>query len=165
MLARAASLFEVSLLKDKIKQDLNKSLKNRAAVAVSVDRMLLSDIHNQEIRKKTELTEEEILSLLSNSVKRHEDSIKQFRSGARADLVAKEQAELAIVKTFLPEQLPPAELKKVIEEVIAMLRAPGTQPLRLCKATTALLTSAPAPCVGRDREIRLMLGAMEQCFD
>ena len=87
--------------------------------------MLLSDIHNQEIQSKKDLTDDQVIGVLASSAKKHRDSIEQFKEGGRADLVAREEAELRIIETYLPAQLAPADVKKAVMAVVAELKPQG----------------------------------------
>ncbi len=115
----------MSLLKGKIKVDLAKALKDREGESVSVLRLLLSDIHNQEIQKKRELSDDEVLGVLQGRVKKHQDSISQFAAGNRADLVEKERSELALIQAYLPEPLSGSELRALVKEIITEVQAAG----------------------------------------
>lgn len=112
------------MLKQKIEQDLKQALKTRQQLTASVLRLLLADIHNQEIAKK-ELTEDDILAVLRQAEKKHRDSIDQFRTGGREDLAAKEEEELKIIQSYLPQRLSGAELDGLIQEVVAEAKPAG----------------------------------------
>lgn len=117
----------MSSLIAKIEGDLKEALKNREERKISILRLLLSDIHNQEIAKRGKLTEEEVQKVLSQAVKKHKDSIDQFQKGHRNDLVEKEQEELEIIKSYLPEVLSAEALQSIIREVIGRLKPQGSQ--------------------------------------
>lgn len=112
------------MLKEKIEQDLKVALKSRGQTATSILRLLLSDIHNREIAKGGQLSEEEVLSALSAAVKQHQDSIVQFQTAGRADLLRTEQAELEIIQSYLPQPLSQEELRTVIAQTLAEVAAP-----------------------------------------
>jgi len=104
---------------------LKTAQKNRDEIGISLRRMLLSDIHNQEIQSKKDLTDDQVIGVLASSAKKHRDSIEQFKQGGRADLVAREEAELRIIETYLPAQLAPADVKKAVMAVVAELKPQG----------------------------------------
>lgn len=106
-------------LKSKIANDLKTALKSKNEAKVSTLRMVLSEIHNLEIDKKREATAEDALSVLWGLAKQHADSIAQFQTGGRTDLVEKEQRELAIIREYLPAQLTEQELKQIVDAAIA----------------------------------------------
>lgn len=95
------------------------ALKSKDEIKVSTLRLVLSAIHNLEIAKQREATDEDALAVLSGLAKQHKDSIAQFQTGGRADLVEKEQRELAILREYLPAQLTESELRQIVDEAIA----------------------------------------------
>ncbi len=115
------------MLKAKIQEDLKVAQKKKDGLTISVLRMLLAEIHNREIQKRGEISEDEIISVLSGSMKKHQDSISQFQIGGRTDLVTKEEAEAKILKSYLPEPLGGEELERLTAEAIAGAKATGLQ--------------------------------------
>ncbi|UCD09309.1 MAG: GatB/YqeY domain-containing protein [Dehalococcoidales bacterium] len=114
-------------MKEKLNADFRQAMKDKDNLKRSVLRMVLASLKNAEIAKRTELSDGDILGLISKEVKQHEDSIQAFKEGNRPDLMEKEQAELAILMEYLPKQLSREEIiseaKQVIEEVGA--QGPG----------------------------------------
>lgn len=110
-------------LLDRIQEDLRKSLKAKDGTRVSVLRFLLAAVKNREIEKKDPLSDDEILAEIASSAKRRRESIEAFRDGGRQDLVNKEEAELAILAEYLPEQMSADEVRQVAEEVIKAVNA------------------------------------------
>lgn len=114
-------------LPQRLKEDLTKSLKEGNKVRVSVLRLVSADIKNAEIAKGTSLDDGDILNIISKQAKQHRESIDSFNKGNRKDLVDKEEAELAILQEYLPQQLSREEIgtiaRQVMEEVGA--RGPG----------------------------------------
>ena len=106
-------------LKDKLAADLKTALKEKQARKTSVLRMIAADVKNLEIQNRKPASDEEVMKVLSSSAKKHQDSITQFKSGNRPDLVAQEEEELSVIKSYLPEQMSEAELAKLIDESIA----------------------------------------------
>ena len=113
--------------KEKLNADFRQAMKDKDTLRRSVLRMVLASVKNAEIAKRTELSDSDILGIISKEVKQHEDSIQAFKEGNRPDLMEKEQAELAILLEYLPKQLSReeiiAEAKRAIEEVGA--QGPG----------------------------------------
>ena len=114
-------------LKQKLTDDLKKAMKDGNTEKRSVLRLLMSSIKNAEIAKQAPLENSDILGVIAKDVKQHQESIEAFRQGNRQDLVAKEEAEMAILQEYLPEQMTRddivAEAKKVISAVGA--QGPG----------------------------------------
>jgi uncharacterized protein len=98
---------------------MRAAMKARDSARVSALRMLMSAVKNTEVERGHELTDEEVIEVAAREAKRRRESIDAFRSGGRDDLVQKESAELAILESYLPDQLSAEELERVVEEAIA----------------------------------------------
>jgi len=118
-------------IKDKITQDMKKALLSRDKVKLSVVRLLKSEIRYKEIEKGSELSDDEVISVLSSSIKRHKDSIEQFEKGGREDLAGQEKAELEIIWEYMPKQLGEEELSQIVDSAIKEARI-------LCQETGVL---------------------------
>ena len=103
---------------EKIKEDMKKAMKSGEKEKVVTIRMLLSDIHKKEIDKRGPLTEQEILGVVSKSIKSRKDSIEEFKRGNRDDLVQKESREIEYLSVYLPKPLSKEEILKAIEDII-----------------------------------------------
>ena len=112
-------------LKEKLDQDFKKSLKEKDAIRVSVIRLLKTAIKNREVEKRGELSEEEILQAINSQAKTRKESIAEFKKAGRDDLVKKEEQELSILTEYLPEQLTPEELDKIVDDAIRETEAEG----------------------------------------
>jgi uncharacterized protein YqeY len=89
--------------------------------------MLRSAIEYEEVARGKELDDAGVLEMVARQVKQHNDSIEMFRRGNRPDLFEKEEAELAILKSYLPPQLSHNELVNLAKEAIAQVGAKGPQ--------------------------------------
>jgi len=113
-------------LKEKIRLNLNSALKEKRTLEVLVLRQLLAAILNKEKEKRfkakeerdIQLTDEEVIEVISSEAKKRRESIFEFEKGKRQDLVEKEKKELEILEKYLPEQLPEEEIRKLIKEAI-----------------------------------------------
>jgi hypothetical protein len=110
-------------LKQRIEQDLITAQKAGDKIRLNITRLLKSEIHYKEIDKQKELTDEDVIEVLSSFVKKHQESIEQFRKGQREDLASKEEEELKIVQSYLPSQLSEEELNQLITEALAEVKA------------------------------------------
>jgi len=110
-------------LKERIDQDMRQAQKSGEKLKLSLTRLLKSDIRYKEIDKGKELSDEEVLEVLTSAAKKHRDSIEQFRKGGREDLVKQEEDELKLILGYMPEQLSTEELGKLVEEAITEVRA------------------------------------------
>jgi uncharacterized protein YqeY len=122
-----------SSLKTRIDQDLKDALRKRDTLRLSVLRMLKSEIGYKEKEKGSKLSDDEIISVLSSSIKRRRESIEQFQKGGREDLASREKAEAEVVAVYLPEQLSREELRGIIEKAIERLKAAGPSSLGLVR--------------------------------
>ncbi|MCX6827550.1 MAG: GatB/YqeY domain-containing protein [candidate division Zixibacteria bacterium] len=102
----------------RIDEDIIKALKSGDKLKVTALRGLKSDIKYKRIEKGDDLTDDDIIGVLDSAAKRRRDSIEQFQAGNRADLVEKETAELAIITSYLPQQLTEEELRELILDSI-----------------------------------------------
>jgi uncharacterized protein YqeY len=111
----------------KLDDDLKIALKASDSLKVSVLRMTKAALKNRQIEKRGDLSEEEILAVLSTLAKQRKESIEQFSQGGREDLAEKERLELIILQSYLPEQISPEELDVIINEVIKETSAKGAK--------------------------------------
>ena len=105
-------------IKHRITEDMKKALAAKDKVKLNVTRLLKSEIRYKEIEKGSELSDDEVISVLSSSIKRHKDSIEQFEKGGREDLAAQEISELEIIWGYMPKQLEDDELSRIVDEAI-----------------------------------------------
>ncbi|MDD5005251.1 MAG: GatB/YqeY domain-containing protein [Candidatus Omnitrophica bacterium] len=114
------------MLEDKILADFKEAMKSKNNLRSSTLSFLRSQLKNAAIEKrKDKLDDSEVIVVIKKQVKQRQDSIEQFKSGGRLDLANKEQGELEILKTYLPQELSKEEVEKIIEETIVQLCASG----------------------------------------
>lgn len=114
-------------LRDKIDADTKAALKSGAKEKVSTLRMLNAALKNKQIDKRRPLTEEEVIETVRSLIKQRKDSIEQFAKGGRQDLVDKETAEVAVLETYLPQQLAREELEVMVRDAISQTGAQGAR--------------------------------------
>jgi len=112
-------------LKDNIKEALKGALKRQQRVEVATLRLLLSEIKNAEIAQQKPADDNKVLDAISKEVKRRRESIEAFKKGNRSDLVAQEEAELAVLMSYLPEQMSRAEIMAAARQVVDAVGARG----------------------------------------
>ncbi len=112
-------------LKEQLDVELKAAMKEKDAVKLSVVRMLKSAIKYREIEVMKPLDDAGVLGVVASEIKRHRDSVEQYRAGNRQDLVDKEEAEIVILQTWLPAQLGEAELRAKVEAAVAKVNAQG----------------------------------------
>ena len=116
---------QIADLKQRISNDLKQAMKDGDTVKRTTLRMLLSSVTNAEIAKRGELDNSDILGLIAKDVKQHQESIDAFKQGNRQDLVDKEDAEMAILKAYLPQQLTHDEIVETARQAIGEVGAQG----------------------------------------
>ena len=112
-------------LKDKIQEALKGALKRQQRVEVSTLRLLLSEIKYAEIAQQKPADDNKVLDVIAKEVKRRRESIEAFKKGNRSDLVAQEEAELAVLLSYLPEQMSRAEIMTAAQRVVDAVGAKG----------------------------------------
>lgn len=110
-------------LMNRLSEDMKQAMKNKDKFKLSVIRMVLSSIKYAEIEKKSSLTDDQIIDVLTRELKQRRDSLQEFEKANRTDLIEQVKAEIEILKDYLPEQLSEEELKKVIEDTIQEIGA------------------------------------------
>jgi uncharacterized protein YqeY len=106
-------------LKERITEDMKTAMRAGEKDRLATIRLVLAAVKQKEVDERITLDDAQVLSVLEKMVKQRKESIAQFDSGGRADLVAKESAELAVVQAYLPAQMSDAELDALIAEAIA----------------------------------------------
>ena len=112
-------------LKDQLDADLKSAMRDKDTVKLSVVRMLKSAVKYREIELMKPLDDGGVLQVIASEIKRHKDSVEQYRAGNRQDLVAKEEAEIAVLVAWLPVQLSEAEVRAKVEAAVAAVGAKG----------------------------------------
>jgi hypothetical protein len=102
-----------------MQEDMKAAMKSSDKMRVETLRMVIAELKKEEIDSMKPLDEETFLKVLKRSVKRRKESIDQFKAGNRPDLVEKEEAQLKIVEAYLPQQLSPSEVEKIVAAAIA----------------------------------------------
>ena len=114
------------MLEEKILKDYKAAMIAKDTIKSSTLSFLRAEFQSlAKEKKKEKLEDSDCISIVKRQVKRHQDSIEQFKKGQRQDLVDKEQKELEILKSYLPKQLSGEEVKKIVDEVVVSLGATG----------------------------------------
>lgn len=108
---------------DKIQSDLKEAQLARDEVRVSTLRLLLSEIHNFKIQKGTDVSDQDVVSVLQREAKKRKEAAAGFRAGGREDAALKEEAELKILEEYLPAQISNEELTKIVSDTITEVGA------------------------------------------
>ena len=114
-------------LEEVIFNDMKKALKENEKLKLSTLRLIRAAIKNAEISKKDKLTEDEVVGIVTNNLKKLEESLDIFIKGQRPELAEKAKKEIEIVKKYLPEQLSEEEVKKIVKVTIIKFGFKGLQ--------------------------------------
>ncbi len=106
-------------LKDQITEDMKNAMRGGDKARLGTIRLALAAIKQREVDERIQLDDGQVLAALEKMIKQRKESVAQFEAGGRADLVAKEQAEIAILQGYLPAQMSDAEVDALIAEAIA----------------------------------------------
>jgi len=101
----------MSDLLEKIQLDLKDALKSKDSLKVSVIRMLLTFIKNKEISSKDKISDQELLKIIKNEIKKRKDSINNFLKGNRTDLADKERSEIEILQLYSGPEMTEEEVR------------------------------------------------------
>ena len=103
-------------MKEKILEDLKNAMKNQDKDTLSTIRLLKGALQLEEINKKSELTDDEIIGIVSKQIKTRKESIPELEKAGRDDLAIKTKNEITILEKYLPEQLDISEVNKIIDD-------------------------------------------------
>jgi uncharacterized protein YqeY len=105
-------------LKDRITEDMKSAMRAGEKERLGTVRLALAAIKQREVDERISLDDTQVLAVLEKMIKQRREAITQFQSGGRADLVAKESAEISVLQQYLPAQMSEAEIDTLIQEAI-----------------------------------------------
>jgi uncharacterized protein YqeY len=114
-------------LKVQINDDMKAAMRARETERLGTIRLLLAAIKQREVDDRVELDDAGVTAVVDKMIKQRKDSIAQFETAGRTDLVEKEQAELAVLSAYMPEQLSDAEIAAEVQAAVAQVGAAGPQ--------------------------------------
>ena len=127
-------------LEQKLTGDIGTAMKAKEATRLTALRMLKSALMNKSIEKGRALEAAEELQVVSSLVKQRRDSIEQFNAGGRADLAAKEEAEIVVLEAYLPPAVSAEDLDQAVTKAISDTGASGAKDIgKVMKAVMAAL--------------------------
>lgn len=127
-------------MRNQILEDLKSAMKAQDKLKLSVIRMVKSSIQMEELNKKRELTDDEVIDVISKQIKTRKDSINEFTKGGREDLVESTSKEIEILSAYLPEQLTEEEINSIIEKVFEEVKPSSAKDMgKVMKAITPLV--------------------------
>ena len=119
----------MSLLKERLQNDLKEAMKNKDNTKRDAIRFLMSALKQIEVDERKELSDADIIKIIQKSLKQREDSMMAFKEAQREDLYEKELAEATLLKAYLPEQLSDDALKAIIQKHIDAVGATSLKEL------------------------------------
>lgn len=117
-------------LKQKLQEDLKSSMKNKDAIKKSVITLIRSSIKQYEVDNRVELGDDEIVDLIAKQLKQTRDSREEFAKAGRDDLVSKAEAEIEVLKEYLPQQLSEEELNEIVISTISEVGATSMKDMK-----------------------------------
>ncbi len=111
-----------SKMRDKIINDIMLAMKNKEKEKLSVLRMVKGAIQLEEINKKKNLDDNEVIAVISKQIKTRKESITEFAKGNRQDLITQTEKEIEILNEYMPEQLSETEILSIIDQAIEELK-------------------------------------------
>ncbi|TFJ94075.1 GatB/YqeY domain-containing protein [Lentibacillus salicampi] len=115
-------------LVEQLNQDMKQAMKSKEKDKLAVIRMLKASLQNESIKLGNKnLSEDEELSVLSRELKQRKDSLQEFKSAGRDDLVDKLEMEIDVVQVYMPQQLTEEELEKIVKDTIKEVNASSKQ--------------------------------------
>jgi uncharacterized protein YqeY len=106
-------------LKERITEDMKAAMRAKDSERLGTIRMLTAAIKQREVDERIQLDDTQVLAVLEKMIKQRKESVAQFTSGGRDDLVAKENKEIELLQTYMPAQLSEAELDALIADALA----------------------------------------------
>jgi uncharacterized protein YqeY len=149
-------------LQERIALDLQASMKAQDAARTSVLRMAKAALANREIEKRAALDDAEAARVLQGLVRQREDSVAQFRQANRLELAAKEEAEIGVLRGYLPAEASESEIAAAVERALGETGAASPKDMgRVMKAALGALAEAGKPADGKkvNEAVRRRLGA------
>ncbi len=109
-------------MRNQILEDLKIAMKNQDKSTLAVIRMVKGAMQMEELKTKRELTDDEVITIISKQIKTRKESITEFAKGNRQDLIESTEAEIKILEKYLPEQLTEAEVFQIIDAAFAEVK-------------------------------------------
>jgi len=134
-------------LKQKLQEDLKSSMKNKDAIKKSVITLIRASIKQYEVDNRVELEDDEIVGLIAKQLKQTRDSREEFLKAGREDLVSKAEAEIEVLKEYLPRQLSEEELNKIVISTISEVGATSMKDMK--KIMTSIMPKVKGRADGK----------------
>lgn len=136
------------MMKTRLTDDMKQAMRDRDVLRRDVIRYLRSEVRNQEIRDQKELDDAGVIQVLSRQAQQRRDSIEVYRDADRQDLVEKEESELSVILSYLPQQMTSEEITDLVQQVVAEVGASG--PADMGKVMGAIMPQMRGKAEGRE---------------
>jgi uncharacterized protein YqeY len=148
-----------TLLKERITEDMKAAMRGGNKERLGTIRMLQAAIKQREVDERITLDDAQVLAVIEKMVKQRKESIVQFEQGGRADLAAKEKAEIEQLQAYLPAQLSDAEIEALIREAIAATGAASIKDMGKVMGAVKTKAAGRADMGAVSARIKAALGA------
>lgn len=118
-------------LLEQLNSDMITYMKSKDSFSLGVIRMVKGAVQLEKINKKRDLTDEEVIAVISKQIKMRNDSIAEFQKAGRLDLVTQNEQEVELLKKYMPEQLSLEEVNQIIDEAIAKINPTSSKEMGL----------------------------------
>ena len=145
-------------LKERITEDMKSAMRSGDKERLATIRLALAAIKQREIDERITLDDGQILAVLEKMIKQRKEAITQFESGGRADLVAKESAEITVLQAYLPAQMSDAELDALIAQAIGQTGAASVKDMGKVMAAVKAQAQGRADMGAVSARVRAKLG-------
>ena len=135
-------------MKTRLSDDMKQAMRDKDVLRRDVIRYLRSEVRNQEIREQKELDDTGVIQVLSRQAQQRRDSIEVYRDADRQDLVEKEESELSVILSYLPQQMTSEEITSLVQQVVAEVGASG--PADMGKVMGAIMPQVRGKAEGRE---------------
>ena len=149
-------------LRDQVPEDLKTALRGKKSLDLSVLRMLQAAIKNREIDNKGELSDEEVVQVVSSEIKKRRDAIEEFTKVSREDVAEAEQLEINVLMKYMPEQLSEEEVASKVQELVAGSGAAGLKDLGIAMKVVMPALKGKADGKLINKYVREQLAKLEQ---
>ena len=146
-------------LKERISEDMKTAMRSGEKDRLAVIRLLQAAIKQREVDERITLDDAQVTAVLEKMIKQRRESVVAFEKGGRADLVAKENAEIAVLQPYLPAQLSDAELDAIIAEAISTTGAASIKDMGKVMGIVKSKAAGKADMVAVGARIKAKLGA------
>ena len=131
------------MLAEKINNDLKEAMKNKDSFKLGVIRMIKGAMQLAKPNPREELTDDDVIQVISKQIKMRKDAIEQFEAAGREDLVLQNKKEIEILSSYMPEEMSLEELNKTIDKVFEEVKPTSSKDMGLDRKSTRLNSSHP----------------------